>query len=582
MLDLKNTLVCAPQTYYFFIKTIFIIGILLVTNTCAAIKPLEGGPKDTASPKLIRTYPEQESTNNFQLNKEKPVIQLIFDKEIEIQDIYNKLIVTPKLARREEGFSYICKVNKNTLVLSLEVSLEKDTTYTFNFKDAIRDTHEGTPAENPSLTFSTGPQIDTMFITGQVRLLMTDQPTKGLVALYKFTEIENTHILNGMPDYFTESKEDGTFRLEHIKKGIYRLCAGQSKKNKLILDPSQEPYGFIEAPLELNQPIENIPLYIVQANINDLKVQGSKPHGQYFEINFSKPIKAYSLTLKHIPKRLQSAAILYSHLIEGNSTLRVYNTLGLLEDDLLEANLEALDEMDNTIQQAIKLQFKDRQIAKEPFQYTMQPLPGSKINPHFLQVEVKCSKPIKNIQASNIFLLTGQKEKWPISLEEITIHPDRNAITIRKNLNLLPMGLQGGTSTNQDKDQVIILQIEKGAFVSVEKELNEAGTYQYLLKNSQECGSIQGKVITKAPGFIIQLLDKDYQVIDEIRNQRYYTFKEVLPGNYWVRVLVTPTKEGKWRFGNIHKWISPDPVIFYPHELAIVAKWELEDIDLVF
>jgi hypothetical protein len=558
--------------------------IALISSTCAAIQKLEGGPKDTVPPKLIKTYPEQGSTNNFQ-NNNNPAIRLEFDKEIEVRDIYNKLIVTPKLARRENGASFTCKVKKNTVELRLEVPLEKDTTYTFNFKDAIIDTHEGTPAENPTLTFSTGAHVDAMYITGQVKMLMTDQPTKALVALYRKTEEDNAHILNSTPDYFTESKEDGTFRIEHIKQGTYRLCAGQSKENKLTIDPTQEPYGFLATPLELTEPIEKISLYIVQANINELKVQSSKPHGQYFEISFSKPIYTYSLTLKHAPKRLRSA-ILYSHLIEAGSTIRVYNTLGLLEDDLLEAELVAEDEMGNTIQQDIKLQFKGRRIEKEPFKYTVQPAAGSKVDTELLQVNIQFNKPLRDVQANKLYLLIEQ-EKWPIHLEEIIMHPHRDKITIEKKLNLNTEPkrsiVTGASMPNQEnKHQAIILQIDKGAFVSVEKEINQAENYQYIPKTPQECGSIQGSVITKAPGFIIQLLDREYQVIDEIRNQRHYKFNDVLPGNYYIRVLVTSRQEGKWGFGNIHKWIPPDPVILYPHDLAIVAKWELEDIDFMF
>jgi len=578
-------LIHPPKRYNSLIETIFIIVIALLTSTCAAINPLEGGPKDTVPPQLIETYPAQESTNNFQEKKKKPTITLTFDKEIQVQDIYNKLIVTPKLARREEGPSYVFKVKKNILELSLEVPLEEDTTYTFNFKDAIRDTHEGTPAENPTLTFSTGAQVDAMYITGQVKLLMTDQPTKALISLYKITEADTTHILNSAPDYFTASKEDGTFRLEHIKQGTYRLCAGQSKENKLTIDPSKEPYGFLTAPLELAEPIENISLYITEANINEFKVQSSKPQGPYFEISFSKPISTYHLQLKHIPKRLKNST-LYSHLIEEGATIRVYNTLGLLEDDLLEAKLETGDEMGNAIEQDIKLQFKDRRVEKAPFKYTMQPAAGTKINAKLFQVDIQFSKPIKDIQADNLYLLTEQKEKWPISPEEITIHPHRDKITIQKKLNLTTgskssIAADASTPKDENKNQAT-LQIDKGAFVSVEKELNEAGTFKYLFKTSEECGSIKGNVITRAPGFIIQLLDREYQVVDEIRNQRYYEFKDVLPGNYWIRVLATSTRDGQWSFGNINKLIPPDPVIFYPHELAIVAKWELEDIDFVF
>jgi len=45
--------------------TIYIIFIAFFTTTCASIRPLEGGPKDTTPPKLIATSPVHESLNNF-------------------------------------------------------------------------------------------------------------------------------------------------------------------------------------------------------------------------------------------------------------------------------------------------------------------------------------------------------------------------------------------------------------------------------------------------------------------------------------------------------------------------------------
>lgn len=586
MLHPTRYLVYLPKSYNFFVNVVFLMTVALSASGCAAIQPLEGGPKDTVPPKVVKTYPAQESTHNFQGKKEKAIVQLTFDKEVEVQDIYNKLIVTPKLARREEGPSYVCKVKNNRVELRLAVPLEENTTYTFNFKDAIRDTHEGTPAENPTLTFSTGAQVDSLYITGQVKLLMTDQPAKALVALYRVTEEDNTHILNSAPDYFTESKEDGAFRLEHIKQGTYRLCAGQSKESKLTIDPSQEPYGFLATPLELNEPLGNIPVYIVQANTNEFKVQSSKPNGPYFEISCSKPVNNYSLALKHTPKRLQSA-VLYSHLVDAGATIRVYNTLGLLEDDLLEAKLEAQDDMGNTIEEVIKLQFKGRKIEKEAFKYTIQPPAGAKMNANLFQVDIQFNKPVKDMQADKLYLLTAQKEKYPISPAEISLHPHRDKVTIQKKLSSatpLPSSIATGVPTPNEppNNLTITLQIDKGAFVSIEKELNQPGTYPYVRKSSQECGSIKGSIRTKAAGFIVQLLDQAYEVVDEIHDQQYYDFTDVLPGNYWIRVLVTSTKGGKWRFGNIHQWIPPDPVIFYPDELAIVAHWELEDIDLEF
>ena len=87
---------------------------------------------------------------------------------------------------------------------------------------------------------------------------------------------------------------------------------------------------------------------------------------------------------------------------------------------------------------------------------------------------------------------------------------------------------------------------------------------------------------TQAPGFIVQLLDASYQVVDEIRNERNYQFKALMPGNYKLRVLVLKTADGEWSFGNILEQRAPDPVIFHPEEINVVANWEITGINFSF
>jgi hypothetical protein len=149
-------------------RTLALVALGLFIPSCARIMAPEGGPKDTVPPKLIRAFPTQGSTGF----KEK-TIKLVFDKEIEVHDIYNKLVVTPKLPTLKNRPSYTCSVRGKTLKLTLEAPLQEDTTYTFNFNDAIKDTTEGNIAESLVLAFCTGEYIDTMYVTGQVKHLMT-------------------------------------------------------------------------------------------------------------------------------------------------------------------------------------------------------------------------------------------------------------------------------------------------------------------------------------------------------------------------------------------------------------------------
>lgn len=553
---------------------IYLICIVLFCSRCASIRPLEGGAKDTTPPQLVSTSPTHESLNNFKNTKRMPVIQLTFDKEIEVHDIYNRLIITPKLPQLEDRMSYTCKARKNVLELELDAPLAEDTTYTFNFKKgAICDTYESTPSENTIITFSTGPDLDDMYIKGKVQELMTNNLVKGaLVTLYKLdaeeddTAGEPTHILNSKPDYFTESKEDGTFVLEHVKKGRYRMCAGKSDEEKLMIDPSKEMYGFVAEPIELVSPIKEITVKILKADMSKLQIQSQRPTGPYFEINFSKPIKHYQLALKHIPKRLK-ATTLYSHLVDNNTNIRVYNTFGLLDDDRLAATLEAEDEVGNTLQQDIDLVFKNRKISPESLTYTIHPKDNAAIDPAFFSTTLTFNQPIKQVKTEKLLLKTKASETIYITQEDVSMQ--NNVVTITKNTS----------GMNMEKDASITLELAEGAFVSVEKASNKANTHKYRCKNIAEASSISGTVSAMyAPGFIIQLLDDTYAVLEERRNQTSYAFTDLVPGTYHIRILVT-SASGKWSYGDINTFTPPYPVIFYDSPLQLIANWDFEDID---
>ncbi|MEM7055803.1 MAG: Ig-like domain-containing domain, partial [Bacteroidota bacterium] len=547
-----------------------------LTGACAQVSPLEGGPIDTIPPKLISSYPMHESTGFQDKN-----IQLTFDKEIDVQDIYNRLIVTPRLTKLEGKPSYVYKVQGRTLKLKLASPLEAATTYTFNFKDAIKDTREGTAAESPTITFSTGAYVDSMYVSGKVKYLMTDKPSSNtLVSLYKVTEEDTLHILNSVPDYFTKTNEEGHFKLDHIKQGQYRIYAGHSEENKLIIDPSKEAYGFLTDPIDLSEPIENLMLAILQADVTEFKLQGKQPQNQYFEINFSKPVVKYTLALVHKPKRFKED-YLYSNLIKNGHIIRIYNTLGLLEEDSLEARLVAADSMGSIIEETIDIHFSEGRAAKEPLTYTFSPPSGAKVRPAF-EGSMLLSKPVRDVLTDSLFFVVNDQDTIQIAPEDLHFKAQRDSIIIRKQLDLCSVAHKVDEETTGDTQVGVVLHIAKGAFVAVDKELNKAVRYHYTLQNPQSCGTIKGRVTTQAAGFIIQLLNEQYEVVDEIRNEPYYQFQDVLPGNYRLRILVLQDGDAEWRFGNINQLEPPDPVIFYPHELSIVANWELDYIDFEF
>ncbi|MCZ6692582.1 MAG: Ig-like domain-containing protein, partial [Bacteroidetes bacterium] len=190
----------AGSWFFNLILPVILLGVLV---SCANVRPPRGGPKDTIPPLMIASIPLHES-----LNFEGDEINIQFHERIIIDNLNNKLIITPRL---DEEFDY--KTGKYDLTIILNEKLKDSTTYTFNFADAVKDITEGNPAENAVIAFSTGNYLDSLIIQGTVIDLLTAQPIENsVVAIYELTD--TLDIFSGSPRYFTRTNKSGVFKLE--------------------------------------------------------------------------------------------------------------------------------------------------------------------------------------------------------------------------------------------------------------------------------------------------------------------------------------------------------------------------------
>ena len=136
--------------------------------SCANQIPITGGSKDETPPQLISSYPADQS-----INYNEGVIQFTFDEYVKTTNLRKELIITPIT-----DVKYEVKTRKNRVTISFDSLLEANTTYSFGFRKGIIDITESNPPENLRLAFSTGPVIDSLFLSGQVVDALTGEPQK--------------------------------------------------------------------------------------------------------------------------------------------------------------------------------------------------------------------------------------------------------------------------------------------------------------------------------------------------------------------------------------------------------------------
>lgn len=219
--------------YGMMIRRIFFLAIVLLFAACARIVTPSGGAVDKVPPKEIKTIPKQNSLNF----KDKGFV-VEFDEYIVLDNVNQKLLVSPPLKVKPE----ITAKLKKLYVKGLD-SLAENTTYIFDFADAITDFNEGNRLKNFKYAFSTGSQIDSLFYEGRVlEGFSLKNIADKLVLLYADTVLANLY--DKGCNYITRTDSSGHFSFSNLAAGTYRLLVLDDKNQNKRYDLPSEGVGF--------------------------------------------------------------------------------------------------------------------------------------------------------------------------------------------------------------------------------------------------------------------------------------------------------------------------------------------------
>lgn len=192
---------------------LLIIGIYMNGSVgCANIIPPEGGPRDSLPPVLVEANPK-DSTRNFSSNR----IVLTFDEYIDLQEVQNNLLFTPTFETNP-----VVEAKLRTITIRLKDSLEPNTTYTFNFGNAVRDINESNILHDFAYTFSTGPYIDSLMLRGHVVLAETGKIDTTLTVVLHNT-LDDSAVVKARPRYVARVNGNGDFTFRNLPADTFAI-----------------------------------------------------------------------------------------------------------------------------------------------------------------------------------------------------------------------------------------------------------------------------------------------------------------------------------------------------------------------
>jgi hypothetical protein len=521
-----------------------LLSLFLLTRCAQQVAPT-GGKKDVIPPELISSTPPSKA-----LNFKGQDIELFFDEYVILDNIQQKLIITP-----ETDNPYTAKQKGKSILLSFRNEFKDSTTYTFNFGDGIKDFSERNPVQNLKLVFSTGPTIDSARVYGTVTDLRSNQPIfDALVGLYQLRDTINPE--KQKPYYFSRTDSSGVFAIENIQPASYRLIALDDKNRNQFYNPKDERIAFLDSAIEASTDSVGYNLGLYLSDVTPPRVQRTLPKVNNYTVSFNKGMDSISVRFPGNDS--------LPYLVSSPTEVKFFNT-GSAADTTV-ALITGVDSLGQTVEQEQKIAFlpqrgKERQL--EPLTLRTSPDRSQPLARDF-QYSFVFSKPVSILKPEQIQIQNDTLSRKPLADFPLSWNFYRNEITVT------------GRATARDSIKWII---PTGAVISVEGDSLPATVIRHPVLKNEDYGIVRGRVnADSAAHFIVELVNKDSRVIRTAYSSPY-SFERIPPGEYRLRLIVDRNNNRRWDAGIYKEGRQPEPIRYFPSPIIVKSNFEFDDND---
>lgn len=210
-------------------------ALLALLWGCASIGSPSGGARDEDPPRFVSANPKPGS-----VNVDPSDISITFNELVNVKNAFEKVVLSPpgKSAPRVSTRGRSVRVNISDTLLP-------NTTYTIDFGDAIEDNNEGNILSGFAYTFSTGPTIDSLRISGMVLGAEDMEPQQG-VFVGAYTSREDSAFIRMPFERLARTDEMGRFVIRGLQDTTYRLFALKDLDNDRHYANPEEDIAWFE------------------------------------------------------------------------------------------------------------------------------------------------------------------------------------------------------------------------------------------------------------------------------------------------------------------------------------------------
>lgn len=586
---------------------------------CANTTTPQGGPRDTIPPVLMVATPE-----NFSTEFAAKRIFIEFNEYVQLKDQHKEFFTSPRMKSKPT-----LSIRGRGVMIDIKDTLLDDQTYVLNFGASLRDNNEGNPLHSFSYVFSTGSEIDSMWMSGYTAdAQKSDSVSKSYIYFYRADSLAldtlvrtadfDSTMLRRSPDAIARAETNGIFLAKNLKPVSYRIYAFQDKNDNQMYDPGTDLVGFVD---EERNPVEMQEFAIWYDSLR--RYWTGEPQ-LYMRMFMDGTFKRQMLTSAERPKSNQavlqfgaphpqidsivfdsidSERVIWEFQTTGRDTMSLWfnlppeelpdtikgrivymkhdttNTLNITTEPLALAwrKIETKEE-----ERAREREERERKKAEEagkeytpppaknPFTYRFTS--SGDINPE-QGLEFEFDYPLVKLDTAAITLIETddkqQQRNVPITLTRDTTNMRRWRLM-----------------TKWGDGLKYKLSIPDSTFVDVAGYTNDSITKDLTTMAAEKFA----KVIVDLRGrndsanYILQLTAADgKKVINEIRGAKtgQHTFNYVPEGEVCVRVVEDANGNGRWDSGNLIESRQPERVEVYRNErdeevISTKMNWDVE------
>ena len=537
------------------IRYLILTGVFSILYACARQTTPDGGPKDLAPPKLMRSSP----SNNEKNFKEK-ILTFYFSEQVKLKEPKEEIIITPEPAK---NLFYLAKQNRITI--ESKTAWKDSTTYSIAFREAIQDITESNPIENLRIAFSTGSIIDSLTLHGKIVDALTEKiPQKITVAIH---QSDTFNIFQHAPSYFTKTDKNGRFVITNLKPGSYKVYAFDDKNKNLKVETKTEPFGFYPGWVTLKEKVDTLQLILISMDSRPIRLTNVRHTDKFSTVKFNKSLVTYSA---HIPNKS-----ILNAFGDDQSEIKFFHHL--TPPDSLPVTLQGTDSLNQKIDTLFYIKAGTNASIKEAFKYELLK-PDINAESAVFTATVTINKPILKINFDSIFFKIDTLNRIPFTPLNIQYDTANNKIQIHKELDKKILGRLTAP---------LEFYIGTATFISIENDSSKKVSKRITQPKPEDTATLLLEVQTSKTDYEIQLITTDYKIIQTARNAKKITFKNVPPAEYKIRIYLDQNNNNKWDPGNINLDIPPEPTFFYKNEAGkyqfpLRANWQVGPYKIVF